>query len=90
MIERERERERRLHSREEIEYRECLLIIFLCWFSCIYTLFNYINIILYYTLYNIPIIISIWVYDIHTYVYNIIYIYIINIPILYPYYTIFI
>ena len=45
---RDGERERRLHSREEIEYRERLLIIFLCWFSCIYTLFNYINIILYY------------------------------------------
>ena len=59
----ERERKRRLHSREEIEYRECLLIIFLCWFSYIYTLFNYINIILYYTKYILY----------HTYKYNNIY-----------------
>ena len=52
--EREKERERILHSREEIECRDCLLIIFLCWFSYIYTLFNNINII--FILYNIHII----------------------------------
>ena len=44
--EREREREKERERKEiefKIEYRECLLIIFLCWFSYIYTLFNYIN-----------------------------------------------